>query len=257
MAEPEGTPQDWRQSLPEELRFNDGLSKFKDVGSVAKSYLELEKKLGSAVSIPKDTDKEDEWNNFYGKWGRPGKPEEYEFPKLPEQLKIDDQFGGSVKSLAHKMGLNKRQFQQLVEWGSEQSLAMMNEQNKARETNQGKLKNEWGFTYNDKLEKAHKTLAMLVGFKEDHPFIKYLENSSMGDDPEFLKFLYDVGTRLGEDTFVDSKTKTDVVEKDQAKQKINEIRADQKHPYWNEQDPRHGDAVREMDRLYKQVYGEE
>lgn len=247
----------WREVLPEEIRHNDSLAKFKDVGSVAKSYLELERRMGSTVVIPKDTDKEEAWNSFYGKWGRPEKHEAYEFPKLPEQLKIDDAFGGSVKSLAHKMGLNQRQFNQLVEWGSEQSLAVMNEQQKVSEQNQAKLRSEWGFRYNDNLEKAHKTLAMLVGFKDDHPFIKYLDNSNLGDDPEFLKFLLEVGTRFNEDTFVDSKSKQDVVEKDQAKQKINEIRADPKHPYWNEQDARHGDAVKEMNRLYAIVFPHE
>lgn len=254
---PNNPPQDWRLSLPTPLQNSETLGKFKDVGSLASSYVELEKRMGSSVSIPKDTDKEDVWNGFYSKWGRPEKHDAYAFPEIPKELKIDDNFGGSVKALAHKMGLNQRQFNELVNWGVEQSQGILTEQQKTAETNEKALKAEWGFGYSNKIEKAHKALAMLVGFKEDHPFLKYLETSAMGDSPEFLKFLLEVHDRFGEDGFVDSRTATQETERGDAQKKINEIRADAKHPYWNESDPRHADALKEMDKLYQIVYPKE
>lgn len=246
---------DWRESLPFELKTSDSLSKFKDVGSLAKSYTELEKMMGSRVSIPNEKSKEDEWNGFYKSWGRPEKHDEYKFPdKLPEGLSIDDEFGGSVKMLGHKLGLNQSQFNKLIEWGVEQSQGALSAQQKAAETSQKALKDEWGFRYKDNIEKAHQTLAALVGYKDDHPFIKYLETSAMGDSPEFLRFLYELNDRFGEDKLLDSdKSKAELAQGD-AKKRINEIRADQKHPYWNEQDPRHMDAVKEMNSLYAKAY---
>lgn len=249
MAEENSLPnRDW---LPEDLRFNDSLSKFKDAGSVARSYLEIEKKFGSTVNLPKDDSKPEEWDKFYKNWGRPEKFDGYKFPEIPKDLSINDEFGGVVKNLGHKLGLNQRQFDQLVMWGVEQSQGMLSEQGKASEASEKELKSEWGFRYNDNIEKAHKSLAMLVGFKEDHPFIKYLENNKMGDAPEFLKFLLDVGERFSEDKFIDSKASTVASEKSDAQKQINIIRADAKHPYWSENDPRHSDAVKEMDKLYR------
>ena len=40
------------QHLPEDLRDNDTLSKFKDVGALGNSYLELQKMVGSRIKLP-------------------------------------------------------------------------------------------------------------------------------------------------------------------------------------------------------------
>ena len=248
---------DWRQQVPEDLRLNPSVLKFKDVGSLAKSYVELESMLGKRVELPDlDKAKPEEVDALYERLGRPKKFEEYDFGKLPEGMAVDETFGNAVKSISHKMGLNKKQFEMLKNWGIEQSQGMLIEQTKEKETSQNVLRAEWGFRYNDNVEKAHKALAMLVNFNDKHPFLQQLERSGMGDNPEFLKLLLEINERFGEDKLINSNIQKEQLDKDNARKKVLEIRADKKHPYWNENDPRHMDAVKEYNDLYSIMYPE-
>ncbi|BFD45673.1 MAG: hypothetical protein DMENIID0002_03190 [Rickettsia endosymbiont of Sergentomyia squamirostris] len=45
---------DWLANMPEEIRKAESLGKFKDVSSLAHSYLEAEKSLNQRVAVPKD-----------------------------------------------------------------------------------------------------------------------------------------------------------------------------------------------------------
>ncbi|WP_341754628.1 hypothetical protein [Candidatus Tisiphia endosymbiont of Dioctria rufipes] len=51
----------WLASLPEEIRKAESLSKFKDISSLAQSYLEAEKRLNQRVAVPKDDISDEEW----------------------------------------------------------------------------------------------------------------------------------------------------------------------------------------------------
>lgn len=247
---------DWRTGLPEDLRTKDTFSKFKDVPSLAKSYMELEQHLGKSTVLPGEDAKPEDYDAFFKKWGRPDKFDEYKFPeKLPEGMAIDEKFGGSVKALAHDLGLNKKQFDKLVKWGVEQSVGMSQLKQQQAEEGMKSLKTEWGFSYDNNIEKAHRALALLVNFDDKHPMVKIIDETGLGDNPAFIKFLVELGDRFGEDGLVgDNKNKELEVKVEDAKKKINEMRADQKGPYWNENDPRHNDAIKEMARLYEIAY---
>jgi hypothetical protein len=244
-------PGAWLQQLPEDVRLHPSVLKFKGPDQLAKSYIELEKMMGSRITLPDfEKGKPEEVEEFLTKWGRPGKADGYEYSQMPEGLTMDETFGTAVKGLAHQLGLNKAQFAKLEKWGIDQSQGMMIEQQKAQEKVTNELRAEWGFGYNDNVEKAHKTLAMLVGYNEKHPFLNHVEKSGLGNDPAFLKFMLDVSERFSEDKLIDTKIKGEELTRENARKKINEMRADKKNPYWNEMDPRHKDAVKEMNDLY-------
>jgi hypothetical protein len=197
-------------------------------------------------------------DSYYKKWGRPDKNEDYKFPdKMPEGFSINEEFGGAVRSLGHKLGLNQRQFSDLTQWGIEQSVAIEALQKTERETGQKGLKDKWGYAFDSNREKALRTLNMLTGGKQDHPFVQYLKNSGAGDSPQFLEFMLELNEKFGEDKFIDSKIHQETMDKDNARKKINEIKADSKGAYWNENHSQHGDALKEMNRLYEIAYGEE
>lgn len=246
---------DWREILPENVKFSDSLGKFKDIPSLATSYLELERKLGSRIGLPNESSKPEEWATYFKHWGRPETDSGYEYPELPKELFIDDGFKQSLNRMAHDLGLNKGQFKKLVEWGAGRSMEALQQQAQESEKTKGILQKEWGFRYKDNYEKSMRALGFLVGYKADHPFLKYLESSAVGDDPNFLKMLFDLHERLGEDAFEDTKATTQTqLQKSDAIRKINEIRSDDKHPYFNEYDARHKDAVIEMNKLYEIAY---
>jgi hypothetical protein len=83
---------------------------------VLKGYQNLEKAMGSKVSIPDEKSKPEEVEGFYKKLGWPGAPEGYEFTRaegLPENLPYDETFAGEFKQWANELKLSTTQAQAL------------------------------------------------------------------------------------------------------------------------------------------------
>ena len=107
--ENENTNENW---LPEDLKELPSLQKFKDPGSMAKSYVEMQTLLGSKTSYPGEGATDEDWDNFY----KPLVPEAYD-------LKFDDlKSVGSQEIInegfvdnAKKLGLTNRQAQGLLD----------------------------------------------------------------------------------------------------------------------------------------------
>lgn len=80
--------------------------KFKTVGSVLKSYSELEKKIGhKRTAIPTESSTDEEWNEFYADL-RPENPTDYD--DVLEDLVGEDQ-KKTLGETFHANGLSKRQ----------------------------------------------------------------------------------------------------------------------------------------------------
>lgn len=244
---------DWRESLPLDMKTNDSLSKFKDVGSLAKSYLDMERFVSTTGRVPKaDSANSEEWNGFYKHWGRPEKADEYKYPdNVPAEYNLNDEFKGQISSLAHELGLNQKQFDKMITWGVTTSKGIYDKQNTTLAAETEKLKHKWGWSAESNFERARRTIATLAGMKADHPFIQWLESTGNDHNPVVIEFFYDISKQLGEDNFVDEETRVQQTEAASAQRRINEIMADMKGPYWNEQDPRHNDVVTEVAKLYQ------
>lgn len=107
---------------PSALRVRDNakLAEFKDVGSLAKSYLELQKAFGrKAVGlVPPKEDASDADKAAYTKelrklTGVPDKAEDYKL-ELPKDVPADDPLVKASKTWAHEAGLNSGQLQALM-----------------------------------------------------------------------------------------------------------------------------------------------
>lgn len=92
---------------------------WKDPDTAIKSYTELEKRLtevsSKALTPPAADAKQEEWDAFHARAGRPEKPEAYEFKLpdgLPADLPYDAEFANQYKAWAHQAGLTPRQAQQ-------------------------------------------------------------------------------------------------------------------------------------------------
>ena len=95
----------WTSQLPDEIKkdndFMGKLKNFAKIGDLAKSYSELEKKLGSSIVKPSEDASEEEKAQFYEQLGKPKTAKEYELK--------EDKIGFS--ELAHKLNLSKDQAQ--------------------------------------------------------------------------------------------------------------------------------------------------
>lgn len=151
---PEETKTDfpaWTQQLPEEMR-NDAelmkqLGKFQKIGDIAKSYSELESKLGKSLIQPGENASDEEVQAFYERLGKPKSADGY-------SIKGDE--AKFFREIAFKNNLSDAQaksfFEQLQGVGNaainQQKIAL---QQQATET-ENKLKAEYGNSYNTKIE---------------------------------------------------------------------------------------------------------
>src|SRR5581483_740520 len=142
-------PNSWHASLPEDLRSNQSLGKFKDVGSLAKSYVELEKHQGGALRLPGEDAKPEDWDAFYNKLGRPESPDKYEVkrPELGEGIQWPEQTEKSFLQQAHKLGLNSKQAQGLMDWFAGDLKGVVGMQARQMQEQQQQLQADWGDKY--------------------------------------------------------------------------------------------------------------
>lgn len=242
---------DWRESLPLDMKTNDSLSKFKNVEGLAKSYLDMERFVSTTGRVPKADSADGDWNNFYKHWGRPDNAKDYKYPEVPAEYNLNDEFKGQISGLAHELGLNQKQFDKMINWGLATSKGVYDRQNTEIASKTEELKHKWGWSAESNFDRARRTIATLAGMKADHPFIQWLEANGHDRNPVVIEFFYDVSKQLGEDQFVDEETRAQQTEAASAQRRINEIMADTKGPYWNENDPRHNDVVTEVAKLYQ------
>ena len=83
-SESVGDNQDWRNTLPEDLKNDPTLQNYKDVASLAKTVVHQQQMIGNRIPLPKT---EEEKAELYGKLGRPDVPEKYEVNVI--RLKYD------------------------------------------------------------------------------------------------------------------------------------------------------------------------
>jgi len=155
--------EDWRSSLPEDLRDNPTLSNFKDINSLAAAHVNLKSHLGrDKIAKPVTSD---DWNDVYNFLGRPESPDGYEV-KLPDEIpepikaQFNDEALGNFRQKAHELGLNSEQASALVAWQAEnlsgQFNALQEQQGQSIEEGEKALREEWGRGYDQNVKFAHK-----------------------------------------------------------------------------------------------------
>ena len=119
-----GSQPDWRSTLSEEMRGERGWERFQTVDNLARSYRELERRLGDRAPSrpgPEATDTErSAWRQYLGV---PDTPQGYQVTRpgaLGEGQEFDPQRQEAFLSLAHQLDLQPHQVQQLLDWEAQQ-----------------------------------------------------------------------------------------------------------------------------------------
>lgn len=259
----------WIDVLPEEAAKDPNITKYKTPEDFYKGFTNLTKMVGAkGVIIPKEDAPPEEYDKFYNAIGRPEKPDGYRFDEIKDLHKNvvwNKETDNGLANLFHQRGLSQKSANLL----RNDFLGMINEISKKQEQKEAEaikiaevaLRKEWG----DKYETNRQNVAKLILKAGGEEAINAMGGENgLGNNPIILKTLAKIASLLSEDqinTIVDSsKSSTQGSEtKEEAQKKINEIlHADQKsHPYWNENDKKHDEAVAEMKRLYAIVHGGE
>ena len=268
-----GTPT-FVESLPEDLRGNAALANFKDAGSLAKSFVEMKSMQGSSIRIPsKEASEEDikafndklieqmpslmykpnfddpeQSTEFYRTLGKPSDAKEYEIPTI-EGVEMPEERGEALRQIALEADLTKAQFNKVMEATLKIDAEAMAASAANLEAEAKELHSEWGMAY-DQNKQTVLNVAKHTGAPDR--LIEAIGNDAAGVDTmnwilKMSNLVKGEGINVGEQLGGKQTTNKDTPA--EARAKISEINANKKHPYWNQADPAHKDALATMVKL--------
>lgn len=256
-------PADWKSGLPDDVRNDPSIADIKDVGAMAKSYINGQKLIGkNRIALPGEGATDEEISAFHSQLGRPETSNLYDFgerPALPDGLEYDEGFETQYKELAYKAGLNPNQAKAIYDGYHEyiQSKSSSEGENTAAQTSAwvDSLKKEFGKAYNERVELASRA----VDTYGDGDLKEWLDNSGMGNNPMMVKLFAKIGEGLAEGRSDSVQDRGFIMTPDQAKQEIARYNRDQTFmsAYQSGDNPGHAEAVKKMDSLFKLAYPDE
>ena len=200
-----GSGNDFLNQLPEELRSHPSLSPIKDVGNLAKSYVNAQQLIGAdKLAAPKNPS-EEQLGKIHQYLGVPETSDKYDV--VVDGNIVTEEAASNFKGIAHKLNLTPNQVNGVMEYykstvnTSQEEISRQQESLK-EETING-LKKEWGQAYDDKLA----SVKGLLGKFGDSDIYE-LELSSglkFGDDPRVIKYFSEIAN------FVNSSTSEDTI----------------------------------------------
>ncbi len=263
--------QDWRTSLPEDLRSEKAFESIKgkdwtEAGPVlAKSYLNAQRMVGAEkLVVPGPNATPEEQAAFYGKIGRPETPDKYTY-KLPEGVKPEQLNKTVVDSWLkelHEAGVPAKAADRIVSKYLADEYSNAQARTKAREKElQGwelGLKEELGAKYDEKLNYAKWALKEFGDVKGE--LAQFLDKSGFGSHPAIVKFFAEVGARMADDKARGtgggprfSQTPSTRAEAQAAMNTFNRDPEKQK-ALWDNKHPDHANVVKERETLFKTAF---
>ena len=242
------TPATWKDSISQEFREDPNISKFTEIDALAKSYINATRMIGQdKVAVPNENSTDDQWNEVYGKLGRPESADKYKLEVNSETAQIDE---GSIKSFAenaHKLGLNNKQAQGILEYykdsmeGTAQQSRIDTETAQAQ--SEAELRKEWGRSYDDNIKKAGAIAK--ANMSEDILNMELKDGTRIGDHAAVIKGFANIANLMSEDKMIgtDEDSATGGRNFDE---EISKIVNDRDGPYWNKAHPDHDKIVQQV-----------
>jgi len=238
----------WKEAIPEDLRNDPNISKFTELEALAKSYINATRMIGQdKVAVPNNNSTDDQWNEVYNKLGRPESPDKYKLEVKSDVVPLDD---GAIKSFAenaHKLGLNNKQAQGILEFYKESMEGSVQQSIVDTETAQAnteaQLRKEWGRAFDDNIKRAG-----AVAKANMNPQILDMElkdGTRLGDHPEVIKGFANIANLLSEDKLVGTESEN-VSQGVDYQSEISKIVNDRSGPYWNKSHPDHDKVVQQV-----------
>ena len=271
MPEPTRTPEpappaSWRDALDVDRRSNPSLEKFKDVDSLAKSYVEVERLVGKKGVIPPGENATPEQiDAYHSALGRPDSVDGYEVDSIevPDVLQSSwDMNGvGAVAEEAHRLGVTKDQFRGLVSKLAEVQAGQVGERVQSvqatREQTENSLKEKWGAAYApnvDLAKRAFVAAAQSVGVDPSELAGSLLpDGGTIGDNPILAQIFAKLGQGGSELALIGGKGGgSSTLTPAQAASELEEINANP--ALYDSSMPGHKQLVDRRDALYRQQY---
>jgi hypothetical protein len=248
----------WKEAISEEFRSDPNISKFTEIDALAKSYINATKMIGQdKVAVPNNNSTEDQWNEVYSKLGRPESPDKYELNAKSDVVPIDETAIKTFAETSHKLGLNNRQAQGILEFyknsmeGSAQQSKIDMETAQANAEQQ--LRQEWGKTFEDNVRKAGSLAKANLGVEVLD--MQLQDGTRLGDHPDIIKGFAKIADMMSEDKIVSTESENVNQGKD-IESEISSIVNDKNSPYWNKGHPDHDKIVQQVFTLRSMLNGQ-
>lgn len=249
-------PVSWKDSISEQYRTNPNIEKFTEIDALAKSYINAVSMIGTdKIPLPGKTATDEQWNEVYNKLGRPESPDKYNLQFKTDVASVDENVIKGFAQNAHKLGLNNKQAQGILEFykstleSSAKEMSVNMEY--AQEQSANELRSEWGRAYENNLKKAS---AVAQTYLEPELLDTQLRDGSrLGDNPKIIKAFANIANLLSEDKIVGTEGDNVMQTKD-IEGEIRDLTTDRKGAYWNKMHPDHQKVVNQVLALREMLY---
>ena len=242
------TQSTWKDSISEEFRKDPNIEKFTEIDALAKSYINATKMIGQdKVVIPTNNSTEEHWDEVYDKLGRPESAEKYSLDAKSKVVSLDDNAVKQFAETSHKLGLNNKQAQGLLEFyktnmeGTAQQAKIDTETAQAQ--SEQALRSEWGREFDTKVKQAG-SLAK-ANIKPEILDMTLSNGTRLGDHPEIIKGFAKIAGMMAEDKIVSTESES-VQSNQNIQDEIDSIVNDKASPYWNKGHPNHDKQVQQV-----------
>ena len=239
------TTTDWRESLPADLKADKSLATIKDVGSLAKSYVEAQKLVGGSIRLPKADAKPEERatlvRDLQTKLGLPEKPEGYALTGADGKA-VDGPVLKRMLPVFHKAGLLPEQAQMLTGayLGLEHEQAQADAQ--AVQAAEKVLREKWGGDFDRRFQIADRFVTEFGGAAREKLVAKGLHN-----DPDIIEFLANAAEPFAESGRVSGEV-TGGMSPQAAQELITAAEANKDHDFWKK-------SLEEQRRIHQLAWG--
>lgn len=193
------------EGLPDAIRTAPVLQTLKTPAEAIKNLVDLQPLIGAdKAPIPKDWNDPVQVKAFNSKIGVPEKAADYKLadflkPKLPTGTVLDEKLVGKFQDWAIETGMTPRQAQIASEKFLTDQIAMHTSATQAKAVEQANALNafkaERGTAFDTDMAFAQKAL---INYTTPE-FLKFLNTSGLGDNPEMIKAFAKIGLSLKED----------------------------------------------------------
>jgi hypothetical protein len=240
--------------IPEEIRSDPNIAKYKSIDELAKGHLEVVKLVGKkGVIVPGPNASEEEKAKFYEAVGRPKTADDYklEYPKeMHPKITVSPESEAAFKQVGHKLGLTNEQINGLNGWYMStvsQGLTKQDEATKASfEAAQTQLRTEWGPEFNANVTLAKRVIEKYGGKEAAQSF------GDLGNNVAVLRFLANVGKKMSEASFKTGEFNELIGTAQEAKQKLDDLNA--RILKMDSNDPAYPKLIAERTKLYELAY---
>jgi hypothetical protein len=257
-AEGEGgavTGGNWYDTLPEDMREDQNITKFDSVESLSKSWLNAQRLIGADKIPMPQTD--DDWGNVFNKLGRPEDASGYAIEPI-EGVEVNAEMQTAFLEKAHEIGLLPNQVQELAQWQMQQGLSGQEASNQALESSLNEkmdaLKTEWGQAFDQNAGIAQRAISEFAT-DADKDFMNnaVIDGVKVGDHPAMARLFHNIGKSMMETGKLEGVGSEQAMTPSDMQDKIDSLMG---HPaYTDRKHPEHRQVAKQVTQLFQQKYG--